>query len=268
MSLPTMCAASAARRMLLQLVCWVRRSARTIRTEGLPGDRSGAGGDRSSGHRSPRAGDGAEFRPRTGKAGSASSGAATDHVRKRQRLPASLCPGCEVAMDVAMNVVLLVAAMVAAAAGIGAVLALKMTQRNRAIRSRAPVSRARSSRLDARDTRSGHGSSARSGRHGSSNPEGFEVKARIKALRASLHRDHEKPASKEPPPPVFADTEVFEDGDEMPTIVMHAQPAQAATPTLSAAPKTPSFELLKLDFGNQPAPKVAAEDSARRGLAR
>lgn len=171
-------------------------------------------------------------------------------------------------MDVAMNVVLLVAAMVAAAAGIGAVLALKMTQRNRALRSRVPVTRARSSRLDARDSRPARAGSGRSARADGASGDGFEVKARIKALRASLHRDHERTPPKEPPPPVFADTEVFEDGDEMPTIVMHAQPAHAAAPAMSTPPKTPSFELLRLDFGTAPGQKAPADDSSRRGVAR
>lgn len=171
-------------------------------------------------------------------------------------------------MDVAMNVVLLVAAMVAAAAGVGAVLAMKMTQRNRASRSRASVTRARSSRLEARDSRPGHGAAGRSGRAEGANADGFEVKARIKALRASLHRDHERAPAKEPPPPVFADTEVFEDGDEMPTIVMQAQPAQATAPAMSSPPKTPSFELLRLDFGTPPGTKAPSEESTRRGLAR
>ena len=173
-------------------------------------------------------------------------------------------------MDVAMNVVLLVAAMVAAAAGIGAVFALKMTQRNRAARHRASATRTRSSRLDARDSRPGHNGSSRSARGHGSNSDGVEVKARIKALRASLHRDHERTPAKEPPPPVFADTEVFEDGDEMPTIVMQAQPAQAATPApaMSSPPKTPSFELRRLDFGTAPGQKATTDESARRGLAR
>ena len=95
-----------------------------------------------------------------------------------------------------------------------------------------------------------------------------KAKARIKALRASLHRDHERAPPKEPPPPVFADTEVFEDGDEMPTIVMHAQPAHAAAPAMSTPPKTPSFELLRLDFGTAPGQKAPADDSSRRGVAR
>lgn len=171
-------------------------------------------------------------------------------------------------MDVAMNVVLLVAAMVAAAAGIGAVFALKMTQRNRAARHRVSATRTRSSRLDARDSRPGHNGSSRSSRGQGAGADGVEVKARIKALRASLHRDHERAPAKEPPPPVFADTEVFEDGDEMPTIVMQAQPAQAAAPAMSSPPKTPSFELLRLDFGNAPGQKAPADESARRGLAR
>jgi hypothetical protein len=187
-------------------------------------------------------------------------------------------------MDIAMNVVLLVAAMVAAAAGIGAVLALKMTQRSRNARLQAAGPRGRHAHVDARESRHGHasGPSTRPPRPSrSTSSEGFEVKARIKALRASLHRDHDKPAAKEAPPPMFADTEVFEDGDEMPTMVMPARPAlatataqvpaQAPAPgasPMASAPKTPNFELLRLDFGTAPGQKPPVDDHSRRGAAR
>ena len=187
-------------------------------------------------------------------------------------------------MNIAMNVVLLVAAMVAAAAGIGAVLALKMTQRSRNARLQAAGGRGKHAHVDARESRHGHsaGPATRPPRHSrSTSPEGFEVKARIKALRASLHRDHEKQAPKEPPPPMFADTEVFEDGDEMPTMVMPARPALATTSTqaaaqstapatspMASAQKAPNFELLRLDFGTAPGQKPPVDERSRRGAAR
>lgn len=174
-------------------------------------------------------------------------------------------------MDIAMNVVLLVAAMVAAAAGIGAVLALRLTPRGKAARARTSSRRTRHSRLDGSDSRHGRAASGES----TTPADGVEVKARIKALRASLHRDHERPAA--PPPhqmPNFADTEVFEDGDELPTMILHqpvAAPPPAPAPVagpLASAPKTPAFELLRLDFGAPaPANKAAANEHGR-GLAR
>ena len=162
-------------------------------------------------------------------------------------------------MNSAANVVLLMMALLAVVGGAVALLALRRSTR-RPVQSRRRRSSRRRSLFGADAVSTVPGALAA----GPVSAEGAQVMARIDALRATLHREHERHAGPGDPPPSFADTEVFED-DALPVITPRPAPREAAR--ADHRPAEPKVELLKLDFGPLPVPAGPVVDRGTRSAA-